>query len=282
MRNPFLIEEPTVISFSGGRTSAYMLWRVLEANGGLPKDAIVCFSNTGKEEEATLEFVEECSKQWSVPITWLEWDAEKPRFKVVDFLTASRKGEPFSALNRQRKYLPNSMARYCTVELKVFTAQRYLESIGWTEWNNMIGIRVDEPRRVAKIRANPFDKTGVEKVMPLVDAGVGKRDVGAFWSAQSFDLRLPSINGVTFHGNCDLCYLKGGRQLLSLIKENPAKAVWWIEEENWAKTITKNSNSNGIKFRPQEASYAEMLKYSSSQQDMFGHDEEAMACFCGD
>jgi hypothetical protein len=51
-RNPFLIDEPTVISFSGGRTSAYMLWRVLEANGGLPEDAIVCFANTGKEEEA--------------------------------------------------------------------------------------------------------------------------------------------------------------------------------------------------------------------------------------
>ena len=54
MVNPYLISEPTCISFSGGRTSAYMLHRVLEANEGLPDDAIVTFANTGKEEEATL------------------------------------------------------------------------------------------------------------------------------------------------------------------------------------------------------------------------------------
>ena len=74
MANPFEIKEPTCISFSGGRTSAYMLWRVLEAHGGkLPQEAVVCFANTGKEDEATLQFVQDCSTHWNVEIHWIEY-----------------------------------------------------------------------------------------------------------------------------------------------------------------------------------------------------------------
>ena len=82
MNNPFIITEPTVISFSGGRTSGYMLYKVLEANNGLPDNALVCFSNTGKEDEKTLEFVRDCEKNWNVPITWIEWD-DQSKFKTL-------------------------------------------------------------------------------------------------------------------------------------------------------------------------------------------------------
>jgi hypothetical protein len=56
--NPYFIEAPALISFSGGRTSGYMLKQIIDAYGGtLPANVIPCFANTGKEMPQTLEFV---------------------------------------------------------------------------------------------------------------------------------------------------------------------------------------------------------------------------------
>ena len=57
-----------LISFSGGRTSGYMLHQILEANGDLPDRAKVVFANTGREMSETLDFVHQCSDQWGVKI----------------------------------------------------------------------------------------------------------------------------------------------------------------------------------------------------------------------
>jgi len=279
--DPFKIDEPTVISFSGGRTSAYMLWRVLQSNNGLPDQAKAVFCNTGKEDEATLRFVNDCSVRWGIPITWLEYRVAEVPFEVVTFETASRNGEPFSALIKKKNYLPNPVARFCTVDLKILTLERYIKSIGWSEYENMIGIRADEPRRVAKIRANPSDgRKGVSRFMPLAQVGVQKEDISQFWKSQDFDLGLPNIGGVTYHGNCDLCFLKGASQLMSLIAEKPERAVWWAAQEG---TISNAHIKDGGLFRKDRPSYSQMLKYSEQQDDMFAMgDDESIACFCGD
>ena len=113
MRNPYFIDEPAVISFSGGRTSAYMLWRVIQAHSGvLPDHVVVTFANTGKELPETLDFVNACAVNWGVPIVWLERvitrnpEGIKPKYAyetaIVNYETASRKGEPFEALIKAR------------------------------------------------------------------------------------------------------------------------------------------------------------------------------------
>ena len=279
MLDPFKIDSPTCISFSGGRTSAYMLWRVLQSNQGLPADAKVCFANTGKEDEATLRFVDRCSTEWSVPITWVEYinaEETKDRFKVVTFETASRNGEPFEAIIRKRNYLPNPVSRFCTVEMKVRAIHRYLKSVGWTEWDSMLGIRADEQRRLAKIGNQDYGKHE-EKIAPLGKVGVTKEIVGEFWARQSFDLELPNINGVTYHGNCDLCFLKGTSQTMSLIREKPERAVWWANME----ALALSSKPEGARFRKDRPKYADMKKYAEEQTDFFG-DDETIPCFCGD
>ena len=276
--NPFKLTEPSCISFSGGRTSAYMLWRFIDANDGLPDDCIVTFANTGKEEEATLRFVDQCRKEWDVPIVWLEyqWAEEtKDRFKVVDFDTAARNGEPFEALIHAKKYLPNPVARFCTIEMKIRTIANYLWSIGHVEKRShgenmaIVGIRADEQRRAAKIEPHR---------RPLVTAGVTKETVTAFWATQSFDLELPNVNGVTPHGNCDLCYLKGANLIESLIVEQPSRADWWARMEREVPA----SQQSGALWRNDRPSYAEMQVIAREQGQLDLAGDETIPCFCGD
>lgn len=260
--DPFRIQGPALISFSGGRTSAYMLRRILQAWGGaLPNDVIAVFANTGKEAEQTLEFVDRCSSYWGVPITWLEYPD-----RVVDFHTASRRGEPFAEMIGKKKHLPNPVMRFCTQELKIKPMERFAAAHGWAEWDVVIGLRADEPSRVAKMR-------DTNRIMPLATAGITKRDVAAFWQGYQFNLNLPSVNGTTPAGNCDLCYLKGAATIQGLIRANPELADWWIEQEARI----------GATFRKDRPSYKAMKQAVLAQHNFdFGDVDQLIDCFCGE
>jgi 3'-phosphoadenosine 5'-phosphosulfate sulfotransferase (PAPS reductase)/FAD synthetase len=263
MNNPYLITEPTVISFSGGRTSAFMLYKVLEAhNFKLPKDAMVIFANTGKEDEETLKFVKACQDNWNVPITWVEYRSEKPNFAVVDYETASRNGEPFEQLITKKKYLPNTFARFCTQELKVNLMKKVFPH---KDFVTFVGIRADEQRRVAKMAANKD-----EKQCPLAVDGITQKDVIKFWSNNNFDLKLLVIDGKTPLGNCDLCYLKDLKQKLSIVKRYPEKVVWWAKMEDQIQAT----------FRRDHPQYKDMVSKANEQVDLFA--DESIPCFCGD
>jgi 3'-phosphoadenosine 5'-phosphosulfate sulfotransferase (PAPS reductase)/FAD synthetase len=288
-RDPFKTDGPTAISFSGGRTSAYMLWRVLQSNGGrLPEQCLVMFANTGMEEEETLRFVRDCGERWSVPINWVEYRPDEPGYALVDFNTASRNGEPFEAIIRKRNYLPNPVTRFCTSELKIRTMHKF-QRAHWAaqgldakgiDWDQMIGIRADEQRRVSKIRARGHSTESVNEAMcmPLADAGVTVHDVMEFWAEQPFQLELQTVNGRTLAGNCSLCFLKPAAQILSLINQRPERATWWARME----ATSLASKPSGALFRSDRATYAQMQANASQQADAFGHEEEALACFCGD
>ncbi|WP_339408007.1 phosphoadenosine phosphosulfate reductase family protein [Pseudomonas helleri] len=284
--NHYRLRGTTVVSFSGGRTSAYMLSQVMDSNTDLD-DLIITFANTGKEHPATLEFVRECAERWDMPIVWLEFRDDDPGFAVVDYASASRRGEPFEALIRKRKYLPNPVTRFCTIDLKIRIIHKYLRSLGLSTEeapvDMMTGIRADEPRRVAKIRhrKSTSESKWATMMMPLADAGVGVQDVTGFWARQPFDLMLPTINGRTLEGNCDLCFLKGAKQVYSIIASDRPKAEWWARMESSVVSGGKFTG-DGARFRSDRPSYQQMLDYSDTQFDMFADHNEAIDCFCGD
>lgn len=277
-RNPYKIEGPALISFSGGRTSAFMLWNILQAHGSkLPDDVHVTFANTGKEAPETLDFVHDIEQKWDVKIHWLElyFGEERPvyRTKIVDYETASRNGEPFEALLDRRQYLPNPVTRFCTSELKVNVMKRFMRKLqGYKNWYNVIGLRYDEPRRVASALRQYEAWTNIT---PMYDAKHTVEDVSEFWRKQNFDLNLTNANGKTPAGNCDLCFLKGMDTTIAILKERPEMADWWIKQEQ------KFGDSSGATFRKDRPNYIKLLDISKTQQDLFGDDDQ-MTCFCHD
>ena len=286
MIDPFFIERPALVSFSGGRTSAYMLWRILRAYGGaLPGDVRVAFANTGKEREETLRFVHECAARWGVNVVWLEWKSRRKRtplterFDTVGYNSASRNGEPFAALIADKKYTPNGVSRFCTEHLKVQVMMDYMESLGYGKYYNIVGLRADEMRRAAKVDSRNDDpKAKCETILPLVRAGIRKEDVTRFWHGdfsnyesverqrggdfshlpQGFDLGLHG-----WEGNCDNCFLKGRKILLTQASERPESFAWWIEQEGKAKGDFNK-----------EFSYASILDDVEKQVPLFGNDVE--------
>lgn len=301
MADPFFITGPALISFSGGRTSAYMLWRIIQAHGGVwPENVVVVFMNTGDEREETLAFVRECAERWGVKVIWLEWRPKKSErephweawvavnvlraiergracktlvdisaaqaeaeafifpirdwwraaaarcgddgFEVVDFETASRKGEPFSGLIAKKGMLPNRGAGFCSIELKGRVAQAYAQAVlGWKRWTTIIGLRADEMDRAINVAArNKAGKDRWKSDMPLLTAGITRRDVLVHWLGasmrvgrevpQGFDLGL-----FDYEGNCWKCWKKSFAKVARIVRDaRAAMNSFWEDHERFA------------------------------------------------
>jgi 3'-phosphoadenosine 5'-phosphosulfate sulfotransferase (PAPS reductase)/FAD synthetase len=280
---------PKVLSFSGGRTSGYMLRREIDRIGieEYKKQFITLFCNTGKEHDATLDFVHDVEIKWGVPVIWLEYcripaldiplDAFQPEsrkqknleklqkmgqgghwFRVVNWTTAARENQrgPFDDLLDWANVLPNVRTRMCSVQMKLRTMQRYLGSRQIWKYQSLIGIRADESHRKLEILVNV---TSCEiPAFPLIDEGQSATDVHSFWKSHQFDLRLPVINGETIEGNCRRCFLKATWKLVTGIKDDPESATWWHDKE--AEFLAKGKTTGAV-FK-QGRPFSKLIRYA--------------------
>ncbi|WP_277559387.1 phosphoadenosine phosphosulfate reductase family protein [Acinetobacter beijerinckii] len=210
------MKQPYHISFSGGRTSAYMTYYLLN-NFSHVYDFIVTFANTGLEHEKTLEFVQNCDEHFGFKTIWLEPVIHPKKrvgttHKIVSFETATRNTDLFETMIE--KYgIPNIVYKHCTRELKIRPMDSYLRSLGLKPKNvpTAIGIRIDESRRCTS------DAEEKNLVYPLIiDHPVDKQFVLDWWSKQDFDLGLEEHDG-----NCNMCFEKSFPKLLKQLKTNP-------------------------------------------------------------
>lgn len=293
-----------VIALSGGRTSAFMLKRLLKKID--TNSIFICFCNTGREKDETIDFVHEIEVRFGIEIIWLEYTRipaveidpliyphkksqetvkEQQRlgltthwFKRVDFSSVRRRGTqpcPFDELLGWANVLPNLQNRMCSVQMKVRTMMRWMFWNGITAWTDYIGIRADEAHRALEIQANcPKYRT---PRFPLIEDGITEKDVLDYWqNKSSFDLQLKS-----YQGNCDFCYLKAKHKRIRMAKEEPLEIKWW---KNWETVFGENPaiTGDGKYFRKGQP-YSEIEEIANSpmqQTEMFEQDEPA--CGCGD
>lgn len=237
------MDKPKIlISFSGGRTSAYMTWYMQNMWKDREKyEMIVVFANTGREREETLQFVNQCDRYYGFKTVWVEaWivpeSGQGTKHIVTNVKYARRNGEPFEDMIA--KYgIPNQNAPHCSRELKKNPIKDYARSIGWKDYQTALGIRTDEPRRLnweAK-KKNKF--IYLAELLPTT-----KSDINTFWSKQPFDLKIKS-----YEGNCDLCWKKGLRKLMTIVKDKPELATWWREMDEKYSMFTPPTREHNAK-----------------------------------
>jgi len=286
-RNPYFIDGPAQIGFSGGRSSGYMLKRVLNAhNGKLPEDVYILFENTGKEREETLIFVDECNRNWGINVIYLEYCRifgrdDLPRYKIVNFETAARKGEPFECMMayydalRASKglmpILPNHSNKMCSAYLKTKAAAWFMRERGYDRWDAVVGIRYDEPRRYHNgMAANNARTERWESYFPMYLDGITKERVNEFWKEQPFDLGIDSDLG-----NCDICWKKHPLKIMRSIRENPSAVDWWIAQE---KRTGQRFRNDGWTYEAFKSSVLDQTAFDFSIPDS----GESIDCACTD
>ena len=269
-----------VCTFSGGRTSAFMGLLLKDLPKYKDYEKVFIFANTGKELPQTLDFINKCDKEWNLNIVWLEANVvyEKgvaTNYKIVNYETASRDGKPFEDM--LKKYpLPNNMASNCTRELKQRPIDKYVKSLGYKEVYTAMGIRFDERHR----ESNSAAKQNI--VYPLIyDLKVDNKFIRDWWDRQTFDLELKD-----YEGNCDLCFKKSLKKRLTIIKENPEVADWWLkmEQDYSSEAIprfdlrTNKSIKQLIEMAKQPFKQAKDLHELDKEQcDLFDYETD---CFC--
>lgn len=208
-----------VVAFSGGESSSYALKLVLEKYRETNR-IIVCFCNTGEEDEKTFIFSEKIAEYYNVEVVWLEYNSER-EFDIVNFDTAYRitdweeeneyPNHPFHKWVKDYG-LPQYPNRTCTREMKERTISRYLSSIKVMPRMcvRVVGIRFDE---IATRTPDP------KQYYPLILKGVTKPFLNRFFESEMpFRLEIPS-----YLGNCGACISKSLRNLCTIARKYPRK-----------------------------------------------------------
>ena len=245
------MKENYVVSFSGGRTSAYLVW-LFESSYKSKYNIEYVFCDTGAEHPKTYKFIRDVVSNFSINLTCLRASVN-PEFgigttyTVVSIDDIGPDLKPF--MDVSLKYgTPSVGAPRCTNEMKSIPSDKYCnEKYGRGNYTKWLGIRIDEPRRI-KIVDKQLDIFGESKridysKIPLRYLGqisdFTKEDVLDFWEGQDFNLEITEELG-----NCVFCVKKGNNKIALAAKREPELAAQFIEMINLPEMPIREARSS--------------------------------------
>lgn len=269
-----------LVTFSGGKTSGYMS-RMIKLSMSGSHNLLFAFANTGQEHEKTLEFVDQCDREFGLNLVWLEAvvneSGASSTSKIVDFSSASRNGEPFSDVIE--KYgIPNQAYPHCNREMKLNPIHDYAKKhFNGEKYKTAIGIRIDETRRVSKNAAKAHSD-GI--IYPLIDSfPADKMDINDWWEDQDFNLAIPE-----HYGNCVTCWKKSDRKLFTIITEEPERFDFFKRMESKyphaghndgiRKRVffRRNRSTNDLFTECEATNFKKFVEFAGGQKKLFGYD----------
>jgi len=206
-------------SVSAGYSSVMMAIKIRE---WYPDHNIIyAMANTSKERSESLDFMNKCDKHFKLNLYWIEAVFHEKgigvTYKVVDFKDLKRNGEIFED-GIKKHGIPSKINKWCNRDMKVEPLKKFANKMfGKNNYSIAVGLRTDE---IDKRKAKKYRENNV--FYPLVQHDISYRDRNKFWNEQPIQINIPA-----FKGNCDLCFEKSNRKLMTIINEEPSKAVWW-------------------------------------------------------
>lgn len=207
-----------VVSFSGGRTSAYLCHLMIEKFGRENVDFV--YMDTGAEHPKTYEFIRKVNDYFKLNLTCLRTDFSSPlgvgnSFNVVDINSINHDLVPFKEMIA--KYgVPYIGGMFCTDRMKLVPFTKYCqEKYGRGNYETWLGIRADETKRLKP-------KKGIRYMAEISE--FEKEDVLEFWSGMPFDLDLDE-----WLGNCSVgCPKKSNLKLAAAQRDEPGMYHDWL------------------------------------------------------
>ena len=212
-----------VVSFSGGRTSAYMVWLIESLRKGTDIKVEYVFQDTGAEHPKTYEFIHNVVKEFGIRLTCIKAKIDQTMGVGVNYEEISIESIGYNLQiwrEMMSKYgAPSITGPKCTEKLKTIPFKKYCDSkYGKGNYELFLGIREDERRRIKSDLSINY----------LADiSNFDKQDVLDFWSKQPFDLEIPE-----YLGNCVFCIKKSHKKVALAVKEEPKLAIQFIDVVN--------------------------------------------------